>query len=78
MIVRLTFRAPQIVVRARVYANVPRRTPTTKKKTFRIEGKLLSNFTRPFFSRDRRGSLMLFITNIVVSNFFFTPVVKRN
>ena len=47
-----------------------------RKKYFRIEGKLSSYFIHLFLARDRRSWLVLFITNTVAFNFFFTPVVK--
>ena len=75
-IVHLKFRSIQIVVCARVYTNIPHHAPTTKKKYFRIEGKLSSHFIHLFLARDRRSWLVLFITNTVATNFFFTPVVK--
>ena len=49
-----------------------------RKKYFRIESKLSSNFIHPFLARDSRGWLMLFITNTVAFYFFFTPVLKRS
>ena len=75
-IVHLKFCTPQIVSCVRVYALYLAMHLLQRKKYFIVEGKLSSNFIRLFLARDRRSWLMLFITNTVASNFFFTPVVK--
>ena len=88
-IVRLTFRAPQIVVRARVYANVFLAVHILQRqKYFRVEGKLqfYSNHHQPwtqsaypdyFLLRKKQQMGLLPIQNQTTRQLSFNCVLKQ-